>query len=88
MILYAEKKVQRIYFKETDSERATLTDIFCNTNGFSAKTVQAIYKETLYKVSEFLLQQHSVNVQCKFFFKGWRETKELQLEEGYGGLRR
>merc|ERR1719397_579123 len=34
---------------ETDSERATLTDIFCNTSGFSAKTVQAIYKETLYK---------------------------------------
>ena len=75
-------------FKETDSERATLTDIFCNTNGFSAKTVQAIYKETLYKVSEFSLQQHSINVQCNFFFKGWREAKELQLEEGYGGLRR
>merc|ERR1719297_186105 len=37
---------------ETDSERATLTDIFCNTNGFSAKTVQAIYKETLYKDGE------------------------------------
>jgi len=34
---------------EADSGRATLTDIFCNTNGFSAKTVQAIYKETLYK---------------------------------------
>ncbi len=40
-------------FKETDSERATLTDIFCNTNGFSAKTVQAIYKETLYKVTKY-----------------------------------
>ena len=38
------------YLQETDSGRATLTDIFCNTNGFSAKTVQAIYKETLYKV--------------------------------------
>merc|ERR1719192_2271914 len=34
---------------EADNSRATLTDIFCNTNGFSAKTVQAIYKETLYK---------------------------------------
>merc|ERR1712223_782822 len=37
---------------ETDSGRATLTDIFCNTSGFSAKTVQAIYKETLYKDGE------------------------------------
>ena len=35
--------------QEADNSRATLTDIFCNTNGFSAKTVQAIYKETLYK---------------------------------------
>merc|ERR1711936_939025 len=34
---------------EADNNRATLTDIFCNTSGFSAKTVQAIYKETLYK---------------------------------------
>merc|ERR1719192_1275722 len=34
---------------EADNSRATLTDIFCNTSGFSAKTVQAIYKETLYK---------------------------------------
>merc|ERR1712025_246740 len=34
---------------EAENNRATLTDIFCNTNGFSAKTVQAIYKETLYK---------------------------------------
>merc|ERR1711971_1050911 len=34
---------------EADNSRATLTDIFCNTNGFSVKTVQAIYKETLYK---------------------------------------
>ena len=83
-----KKRFNVSIFKETDSERATLTDIFCNTNGFSAKTVQAIYKETLYKVSEFLLQKPSLNVKCKFFFKGWRETKELQLEEGYGGLRR
>ena len=45
-----EAKIRQSCVQETDSGRATLTDIFCNTSGFSAKTVQAIYKETLYKV--------------------------------------
>jgi len=34
---------------ETDSTRETLNNIFMNTSGFSAKSVQAITKEMLYK---------------------------------------
>jgi len=34
---------------ETDSARETLNNIFMNTSGFSAKSVQAITKEMLYK---------------------------------------
>ena len=53
--LLPKKKFHCVFtFKDADSERSTLTDIFCNTNGFSAKTVQAIYKETLYKVKLFI----------------------------------
>eukprot|EP00092_Neocalanus_flemingeri_P033465 GFUD01036382.1.p1 GENE.GFUD01036382.1~~GFUD01036382.1.p1 ORF type:complete len:800 (+),score=284.74 GFUD01036382.1:163-2562(+) len=40
---------QSVASLETDCARSTLTDIFMNTGGFSAKTVEAINKEMLYK---------------------------------------
>jgi len=40
---------QSVTSLETDCARSTMTDIFMNTDGFSAKTVQAINKEMLYK---------------------------------------
>merc|ERR1719431_584789 len=40
---------QSVASLETDSARETLNNIFMNTSGFSAKSVQAITKEMLYK---------------------------------------
>jgi len=37
------------YQQELDATRATMSDIYMNTNGFSAKTVAAITKEVVYK---------------------------------------
>ena len=72
-----EAKIRQSCVQETDSGRATLTDIFCNTSGFSAKTVQAIYKETLYKVGT--IECSKFDIDAKQFSQYSCPTRALSL---------
>ena len=41
------------FYQENDAYRSTMCDLFADTKSFSAKTMQAINKECLYKVVQF-----------------------------------
>ena len=40
--------------QEQDANRACMSDIFMNTDGFSTKTVNAIAREVIYKVTKIM----------------------------------
>ena len=63
-----------------------MCDLFADTKSFSAKTMQAINKECLYKVQ---LTSHVI-IRDTFQirnFPGGQRTKELRMEKGHGELR-
>jgi hypothetical protein len=45
------KHVYLLILQDLDASRACMSDIFMNTNGFSTRTVAAIAKEVIYKVT-------------------------------------
>ena len=69
-------------FQEKDAYRSTMCDLFADTKGFSAKTMNAINKEVLYKVTT----QHGLY--SVFFFRKTKGQKTMAGGRTWISMRR